>query len=215
MAQRVILMGGGGHARVVGEAVLANVNHYTLIGFVDPVPVPQTAGILGVPQLGDDAALEHYSDAALVLGIGAVGAPHARREAVNRIGTYRRWITVVHPAAYISSSARLEEGVVVLPHAMVHAGVRAGAHSLVNSGAIVEHGVVLGTHVMIGPGVIIGADVVIGDAAFVGLGAIIRNKVRIGAGAIVGMGAVVVRDVPAGAMVVGNPAWVKVARTRE
>ena len=207
----MILVGGGGHARVVGEAVLANVNHYTLLGFVDPVPVPQTASILGVPQLGDDTAIEHHGDAALVLGIGAVGAPHARHEAVTRLGTRRRWITLVHPAAYISPSAHLEEGVVVLPQAMLHAGARAGAHSLVNSGATVEHDVVLGTHVLIGPGVVVGAEVIIGDAAFVGVGAIIRNRVRIGAGAIVGMGAVVVRDVPPGAMVLGNPARTRVA----
>ncbi len=206
MAQRVILIGGGGHARVVGEAILAASERFELIGYVDPLPCLETGDVLGVPHLGDDSVLDRYPDAALVLGVGAVSAPHARRTVVGRIGADRRWTGVVHPRAYVSRSARIAETVVVLPQATVHAGVRAGAHSLVNSGATVEHDTVLGEHVLVGPGAVLGGAVVVGDDAFIGMGAIIRNNVRIGSGAVVAMGAVVVRDVAPGSLVLGVPA---------
>lgn len=209
VAQRVILIGGGGHARVVGEAVLANAGHFELLGFVDPAPSSETEKTLNVPHLGDDSALERYMDAALVLGIGALGPGDVRRSVVARLGADRRWATITHPETYLSPSASLGEGVVVLPRALLHAGVHVGAHSLVNSGAVVEHDVVLGEHVLVGPGAVLGGGVIVGDAVFIGLGAIIRNSVRIGAGAVVGMGAVVVRDVAAGSVVMGNPARAK------
>src|SRR5690606_26182385 len=97
----------------------------------------KTLDVLGVPHLGDDSDLHRYPDAALVLGVGAVRSPHPRREVVDRVGGGRHWASVVHPRSYVSRSARIADGVVVLPHAILHAGVRAGAHSLVNSGATV------------------------------------------------------------------------------
>jgi len=204
VAQRVILVGGGGHARVVGEAIVAS--GLELIGYVDPMPVPATSDALRVPYLGNDEAIERYPDAVLALGVGAVGLPHRRRIVAERLGAGRRWVSIVHPSAYVSPSASMADGAVILPRAMLHAGVRAGAHSLVNSGATVDHDSVLGEHVLIGPGAVLGGGVVVGDDAFIGMGAIIRNNVHIGSGAVVAMGAVVVSDVAAGLLVRGVPA---------
>lgn len=203
---KVILVGGGGHARVVSEAIRANTDRFRLIGFVDPSPAADAVATLAVPHLGGDDAISRYPNVQLALGLGEIGSANVRRSVVVRIGPARRWVAIVHPRAYVSPHARLELGVVVLTAAIVHPGVRLAAHVLVNTGAIVEHDVVLGEHVIVSPGAVIGGGAVIDDGAFIGLGAIVRDHVRIGASAVVGMGAVVTRDVPPGVTVGGNPA---------
>jgi acetyltransferase EpsM len=164
-----------------------------------------------VPRLGTDADVaERRTDlrgtdgAALVLGFG--GPLDARRRAVAMFPRDAAWATVIHPRAWVSPSAAVEPGTVVLAGAIVNAGARLGPHAIVNSGAIVEHDVVVGAHAHVAPRAVIGGGATIGEEAFVGLGAAVRDHRIVGPGAVVGMGAVVVGDVPAGATVAGVPA---------
>ncbi len=201
----LILLGAGEHARVVAEA--ASLADWQVVGYAAPEP---TDGIPG-EWLGDDgavadrlAAADPADRPALVLGFGATGP--LREAAGARFGIDTAWAAIVHPAAWVSPSARLEPGVVVLAQAVVNTGARIGPHAIVNSGAIVEHDVVVGGFAHVAPGAVLGGGVVVGERVHVGIGAAVRDHVTIGADAVVGMGAVVVADVPAGTTVVGNPA---------
>jgi acetyltransferase EpsM len=204
---RLVLIGGGEHARVLGEAARAADPPFELAGFIDPAPCDETAARLGVPRLGGDDALNAYRDAVAVLAIGALGPGPARERLAARLdGAVAGWATVVHGRAWVSPTAALAPGAVVFAGAVVHTGARIGRHCVVNSGAIVEHDVAVEDFALISPGVTIGGGARIGRGAFVGLGAVVRDHVRIGPDAFVAMGAVVVRDVPAGARVMGVPA---------
>jgi sugar O-acyltransferase (sialic acid O-acetyltransferase NeuD family) len=222
---RLVIVGGGEHARVVAEAALAA--GWTVIGYTDAAassPGPLAAGGAGddrvtIPFLGHDGptATRLGADAdppALVLGFG--GPSDARHAAVDAFGAAAHWAVVVHPAAIVSPSADLAEGAVVLAGAVIGPGASIGRHAIVNSRAVAEHDVTLGDHAHLAPGATVGGGTRIGADAFVGLGAAVRDHIRIGDGATVGMGAVVVADVPAGATVVGTPARVRgagIART--
>ncbi|MGH8248101.1 MAG: hypothetical protein ACREUU_16895, partial [Gammaproteobacteria bacterium] len=46
--RRIILIGGGGHARVIAEAVRSNVDRFELVGFVDPNECSETTRALGI-----------------------------------------------------------------------------------------------------------------------------------------------------------------------
>ena len=207
MLRQVIIVGGGEHARVVAEAILAR-GELNLLGFVDSIPAQ--ALVPGVSYLGRDKVLDTYPDCSLVLGFGT--APQTldhRRELVGSLGTGKRWAVIVHPTAYVAPSAHLGSGAVVLPHAVVHTYADVGAHVIVNTGAVVEHEVVVGAYAQLGPCAVVGGGAIVGEAAFIGMGAVVRDHRRIGAGAVVGMGAVVVGDVPDGCCVLGVPARVK------
>lgn len=195
MSRRVVLVGGGGHARVVGEAVRAMQDDMTLIGFVDPAPDPDAGLRLGLPHLGDDDAVFGLSDVALVLGVGAVAGVGQRHSIVALLERHD-WVTVVHPTAHVSPSARLGRGAVVLPSAVIHAHVDVGDFAVVNSGAVIEHDVEIGTHTMIGPGSVIGGGTTIGTCSYIGLGASVRDNIQVGSNSVVAMGAVVIADVP-------------------
>lgn len=210
-ARRLVLVGGGDHARVILDAAMARSEDWSVEGFTDPDPEAAGRAGIGLAHLGDDAAASGRFAAMppdrrpwLILGIG--GPPELRRRAAAAFGTELNWATLIHPAATVSPSAAVLEGTVVLAGAIVNAGARLGRHVIVNSGAVVEHDVVLGDHVAVAPGAIIGGGARIGEDSVIALGAMVRDHVTVGRDVVVGMGAVVVDDVPSGTTVVGSPA---------
>ena len=199
----VIVVGGGGHARVVIEA--ARSAGYLVLGFVDPASCEDTAHALHVPRLGGDAAIAQYPEARLLLGVGTIGTDDRRRRLVQRLGA-DRWTSVVHATAWISPSATIRSGVVVLAGAVVNACARVGAFAVINSGAVVEHDAVVGEFAQLAPRSVLGGGACVGDETFIGMGAAVRNHVTVGAGCLVAMGAIVVSDVGDGLSVRGLPA---------
>ena len=207
MRARIVVIGGGGHARVLIEAIRSGASAQDVIGFVDPEPCDETSRRLGVRRLGGEEVLEQHPGALGVLGFAALEARERRDAAVRRLTpVLSGWASVVHATAWVSPTASLGEGAVIMAGAVVQSGAVIGAHSIVNTGAVVEHDVVLGEHVHLAPRATLGGAVRVGRLAHIGIGASVRDHTAVGAGATVGMGAVVVRDVPAGATVMGVPA---------
>lgn len=207
MDRPLIVIGGGGHARVVTEAIVSNPGGYRLSGFVDPDAGDEGMKQNGLRWLGGDEELANHPGAWGVLGVGALGPGSRRREIVARLDPdLAGWASVVHQKAYVSSTATVGEGSVILSGAILQAGARIGAHCVVSDGAVVEHDVALGDYSMVGPGAVVGGGAVVGTGAFIGLGAVIRDHRSIGDDALVGMGAVVVSDVDPSTVVIGNPA---------
>jgi len=213
IAAPLIVLGGGEHARVVIEAARSQGESWAVQGYVAPDAV---AALADAPWLGDDAALAARLDGLgpadlpwLILGFGGGETADglADREATTRrFGPGSRWATVVHATAWVSPSAQLEAGAVVLGHALINTGARVGRHAIVNSAAVVEHDVVIGDGTHLAPGAVVGGGTRIGQHTFIGLGARVRDHIEIGAGAVIGMGAVVVASIAPGATVVGIPA---------
>lgn len=216
IAAPLIVLGGGEHARVVIEAARTQGDRWAVQGYLAPEAGAGTATAIDLPWLGDDATLATRLDDLppddrpwLVIGFGGgetLGGLAARTAATERFGPAARWATVIHAAAWISPTATIEPGVVILAHALVNTGAHVGRHAIVNSAAVVEHDVVVGHGSHVAPGAVIGGATRIGDHAFIGLGARVRDHIEIGAGAVVGMGAVVVESIEPGAIVVGIPA---------
>jgi acetyltransferase EpsM len=203
---RLILIGGGEHARVVAEAAAA-MGGMELVGFVDPEPCDETVRRLGVRRLGDDSALRQHPGAWGVIAIAGLGSLVARRRIVERLSpALEGWATIIHPRAWVSPTAGVEHGAVIMAGAVIQTGARVGAHCVVNSGAIVEHDVELGAFSHAAPAAVLGGGARVGEGTYLGMGAAVRDHVTIGAEALIGMGAVVVTDVAPGCRVLGVPA---------
>ena len=196
-AAPLIVLGGGEHSRVVTEAARTQGDRWSVQGYVAPEAAAGTAATDDLPWLGDDAALAtRLEDLApderpwLVVGFGggeSAAGLAARTAATERLGPETRWATVVHATAWISPSATLEPGAVILARAVVNTGAHVGRHAIVNSAAVVEHDVVVGHGSHVAPGAVVGGGTRIGEHTLIGLGARVRDHVEIGAGAVVGM----------------------------
>jgi sugar O-acyltransferase (sialic acid O-acetyltransferase NeuD family) len=204
VTRRVILLGGGGHARVVLDAVRAAGTE--VAGFVDRDP---SARLAELPHLGDDDALLAMpaEDVLLVNGLGSVTSTAARSALHERFTAAGfQFAAVVHPAATIADDAEIESGAQVMAGAVVQTGARIGANALVNTCASVDHDSVVGAHSHVAPGAVICGGVSIGPEVHVGAGAVVVQGVTVGANALIMAGAVVTRDVPERARMAGVPA---------
>lgn len=201
----LIIIGGGGHAKVLASTLL--LQHRSVLGFVDPNP--SLPPLLGIAHLGDDSATFLYppDQVRLINGVGSIDSTAVRRLLYEKFRN-RQYVfeIVIHPSAIIAPEVSIEDGVQVMAGAVVQPGSRLGSNVIINTGARVDHDCSIEAHSHIAPGAILSGDVHIGEEAHVGTGASIIQGITVGAASIVGAGAVVVHDVPAGATVVGVPA---------
>lgn len=207
--EAVIVIGAGGHARVLVDALLER--GVRVSGLSDPNPGLKGQAVFGVPVLGDDGILDSYSPEStlLVNGIGSTESMAARRVVYERLKSRGyRFLSVLHPSAVVSRHAILGEGVQVMAGVVVQAGAKVGDNTILNTRASVDHDCGVGRHCHIAPGATLSGSVDIGDGTHIGVGACITQGVRIGAGCLVAAGAAVVSSVGDGLRVGGVPARV-------
>ncbi len=207
MSLPVIILGAGGHAKGLVDALLAA--SAVIAGIVDPDPALTGTKVLGVPVLGGDDIVNEYppSEIQLVNGLGSVGLPVKRQQLFEKFkGMGYKFATVVHPSAVIASDVVLGEGVQVMAGVVIQPGCRIGINSIINTRASVDHDCAIGDHVHIAPGVTMSGGVKIGMGSHIGTGATVIQGLSIGNGCLVAAGAVVTNNIIAGAMVRGVPA---------
>jgi UDP-perosamine 4-acetyltransferase len=199
----IVVVGGGGHARVVMEVLLAA--GWRVAGYTDP---GGGGSFNGLPCLGDDSALPalagRFRYAIVALGDNALRGRLALR--VTELGFELG--NAIDPSARISPTATLGRGIAIMPNAVLNAGTVVLDDAIINTAATVDHDCHLGRDVHVAPGAHLAGYVTVEDGALIGVGATVGRgrPVRVGAGAVVGSGAVVVHGVPPFTTVAGNPA---------
>lgn len=207
MSKPVIILGVGGHAKVLIDAL--RLYSTTILGATDADPAKEGQTVLGVPVLGDDAELGKHATGAVLLvnGIGAVRVHPLRRQVFERYsGAGYQFANVVHPSAIVAQDVVLEEGAQVMAGVVIQPGSRIGRNAVINSGAVVDHDCTIESHVHVAPGATLSGNVRVGAGAHVGTGATVIQGISIGRDSLVAAGAVVNCDVPDGATVAGVPA---------
>jgi UDP-perosamine 4-acetyltransferase len=208
MAEKLVIIGAGGHGRALLELLrdlAGQEGGPEPVGFVDSLS--RLPDMLGLPILGDESVLPGLRAAGIGLACVAIGAAPARAAIAARLEALGFILPpLLHPSVIRAGSATVAAGVVVLPRVVLGAAVRVGRLAIINTGAILEHDTEVGALAHVGPGAVLTGGVRVGEGAMVGAGAACRPQVAIGAGATVGVGAAVIADVPAGAVVAGVPA---------
>ena len=213
MSRPIVIIGAGGHATVVADALLAC--GLIVLGFTDSDPALADHRACGLRILGNDNILASYAtdEIELVIGLGGAGAAGslALRERVQQRLAAGGWriVGVRHPSAIVSvfaevaDSAQLFAGAIVQPHARIADG------AIVNTGAIAEHDSVVGAFSHVASAACVCGGVTLGVRVHVGASAVVRQGVRVADDVVIGAGASVVRDCPiSGAILIGIPAQV-------
>jgi sugar O-acyltransferase (sialic acid O-acetyltransferase NeuD family) len=200
---RVYVVGAGGHAKVVMDALQAVQASGRLLSFVDDNVLLHGTQLLGCPVDGPVAAVVQARDRFHVaIGVNLVRADLHQR--LCRLGAQP--ISVLHRSAMVASHIQLGLGVFVAAGAVVAPGALIEDGVIVNHGAVVDHDCTIGAFSHVAPNATLGGGVCLGRLVLVGAGATVLPGVVVGDGAVIGAGAVVVRDVAAGTLVRGVPA---------
>jgi sugar O-acyltransferase (sialic acid O-acetyltransferase NeuD family) len=200
--ESVLLLGAGGHAKVVYDAL----RQY------DPT--------VGVDVRDDNIALngQLFFDCTITAPIGdftklqarvhvAIGTNHVRqRIAVAALKANMLLHSIVHPVAVVSLRARVSAGAFVGAGAIIAPAAEVASGVIINHGAVVDHECHIGPWVHVGPNATLGGAVSVGEGCLIGAGAVILPGLSIGEWAVVAAGAVVTRNVESGATVAGVPA---------
>lgn len=199
MPADVIVLGAGGHARVVIDGLRRA--GFLVIGACAPELAAGRTGPLGVPALGRDDALENYDRSTLLLanGVGSTGTPELRQR-VFEVKVAQGWsfVVLVHPAAVTAGNCELGDGAQIMAGAVLQSGARIGRNTIVNTSASVDHDCAIGDHVHIAPGAVLSGDVTVGTGSHIGTGAVVTQGVVIGDDVLIGAGATITRAVASG-----------------
>lgn len=194
---RLIIIGAGGHGKVIAD--LAVKNDYKNICFLDD----QTVGdCVGFPIIGKTEEAKSLNDGNTDFVI-AIGSNAIRKELAEKYDV--NWVTLIHPSAQIGINVTVEKGTVIMANAVVNAAAVIGKHCIINTGAIIEHDNVIEDYVHISPKAALGGTTRIGTLSHIGIGAALRNNINICANCVIGAGAVVIKDIKQSGTYVGVP----------
>lgn len=198
MFKRLIIIGAGGHARVVAD--IAMKSGRSDIALLDDAV---SGEVMGFPVIGKlaDAAMLADPDTEF---IAAVGSCQMRRSITEAL--HLPWATLIHPSAQIGADVSIGEGTVVMANAVINPCASVGRHCIINTAAVVEHNDRLGDWVHISPRAALGGTVTVGDMTHIGIGAAVRNNTDICGGCVIGAGAAVVKSITEVGTYAGVPA---------
>jgi sugar O-acyltransferase (sialic acid O-acetyltransferase NeuD family) len=205
-SQKVYVYGASGQGKVVADILLA-CEDPRLAGFVDDRAELRSTRILGLPVLGDGHCLQEEAAKMRVAVALGVGNNYARQRVAEKCLAWGvEIVTVVHPAAKVSKSARLGSGTVVMAQAVINPEAVIASGVIVNTAAVVEHDVAIGEYAHVCPNAAMGGASKLGKFSQLGMGAVVIQCVSVGSHTIVGAGAVVIRDLPDNVVAFGVPA---------
>ena len=194
---KVLLQGGGGHAKVVLDVLLSE--GIVVAALID---AKFSGEMFGVPRMKEyDPTFER--DAFVIVAIG----DNSIRKKVAEL-TKHPFTNAIHRSAIISSSVTMGTGNMILHGAILQAQSTIGNHVIINTGAHVDHDCVVEDYAHIAPGAVLCGSVSVGEGTWIASGATVIPGKKIGKWATIGAGAVVLEDIPDFAVAVGNPARV-------
>lgn len=195
----LVIVGAGGHGRVVADAALRQ-GAWSRVVATDRDPGRCTGELLpGVALLPVDEAMA--LDAQVHVAIGNAAARERESAAVRG-----RLASVAHPMASVSPFAEVGAGSFLAAQSVVAPSARVGAGVIVNHGAVVDHDCVVGDFCHIAPQAALGGAVRIGARVLLGTGTSVLPGVSVCDDVVVGAGAAVCADVREPGVYVGVPA---------
>lgn len=198
MYSRLVIIGAGGHGKVIADIALKN--KIQNIVFVDD---NINGECMNFPIIGNAEILQQLDDGrtGFIIAIGNNKIRNIFSETYNL-----PWVSLIHPSAQIGSHVHIECGTVVMAGAIINANTLIGSHCIINTCAVIEHDNIIENTVHISPNAALAGNVYIGKETHVGIGATVINNLKICANCQIGAGAVVIHDITEPGTYVGIPA---------
>ena len=197
----VNIIGAGGHARVVADAMLS-IGRTNLRVF-DADPALYDSPFLGVYNVSMFARDDMTGKNCHV----AIGSNQVREKLSFELSAVDVLLVIVeHPDSSVSRFAEIGSGCFIAARAIVGPGAKLGAGTIINHAAVIDHDCTIGVYCHVAPGAILGGGVKVGNKCLIGASATVLPGIMIGADVTIGAGSVVTKDVPPNSIWVGLPA---------
>ncbi len=195
--RKLYIFGASGHGKVVAELVAST--HCKIESMIDDAPQSTALGF--IPIINSLSIIPSKLDVAMIIAIGN----NLIRKKISLRYSDCNFFSCIHPKAFVSPSASVGLGTVVMVHAVVNSEAKIGKHVIINTASIIEHDCIIADFVHISPKVILSGNVSVGLGTHIGSGVIVIPGIKIGKWCTIGAGAVIINDIPDGATVIGNP----------
>ncbi len=204
----IVLLGAGGHAKVVMEIFQAAGEKVAYCVANTPM---ETGTLLGTPVLfGEREPLEQLRRKGYSKAHVAIGSNRVRAKLFVQLKELGYTLaSAIHPQSIISPTVTIGAGTAIMAGTIINASTVIGEGAIINTGATVDHDCRIGDFAHIGPQCGLAGNVSVGDHAFLGIGTKVIPKISIGENTNTGAGAIVVRDLPANGLAVGVPARIR------
>lgn len=203
MHKKVIIIGAGGHAKVIADIIEKSGDE--VVGFLDDNKENGATVIKNYKVIGGSnnrfAMAITKENVEFVIAIG----DNQKRKKISNSPNLK-FYTAIHPSAQIGLDVRIEEGTVIMANSCINSSAKIGKHCIINTGAIIEHDNIIEDYVHISPNATLGGTVKIGESTHVGIGSIVKNNITICKNCTIGAGAVVVKNILEEGTYVGVPA---------
>lgn len=209
----VIIIGAGGHAKVVIDIILKekeiNKKPVNIIGILDDDKTKEE--VFGIPVMGVINDIEFIKDRYENLKfIIAIGNNTVRKNISDRFNKFNlKYYIAIHPSVVIGNNVIIEDGTVVMARAIINPYAYIGKHCIINTNAVIEHDNIIESFVHISPSVSCAGNVTIKEGAHLGLNSSVIPGKTIGSFSVIGAGSVVIKDIPPQCTAVGVPAVIK------
>ena len=191
----VIVLGSGGHAKVLIEILREN---ETPIAGVTSLDLKRGEDFMGLKVIGTDDEVSNYNrdEILLVNGIGSIPG-HTKRKELSVLMKNKgyQFSSVIHRKSIISTSTNIHDGVQLMAGSIIQPGSQIGSDTIINTGAIIDHDCFIGKDCHIGPGSMMSGGVMIGDGTHIGTGSNIIQNIKIGKNVVIAAGSSVFRDI--------------------
>jgi UDP-perosamine 4-acetyltransferase len=200
--EKLIIVGVGGHAKVIGDVAKWTYEVSAYIGLPD-----ESGDIDGVKIISGEDGLEEIYKSGIVNAIIGIGDNKIRAKLylkLKQIGFHMA--NVISPNAYISSSVVMGDGNLIVHGVIINPGTVIGNNNIINTNTSIDHDNIIGDNIHIAPGCNLAGKVQVGSGTFIGIGSKVIPELEIGSNVILGAGSVVINNIADNQKVVGVPA---------
>lgn len=180
MKEKIVLIGGGGHCHSVID-VIEQTNKYEIIGTID---TKENIGkkVLDYEIIACDDDLETIFETCknAVITIGQIKSNTIRVKLFYKLKQIGFNLPVIiSPIAYVSKHAIIEEGTIIMHHALVNANAKIGKNCIINTKALIEHDAIIEDNCHISTGAIVNGGVIVKKDTFYGSNATSKEYIEI------------------------------------
>ncbi|MFX4235825.1 NeuD/PglB/VioB family sugar acetyltransferase [Aliarcobacter butzleri] len=180
MKEKIVLIGGGGHCHSVID-VIEQENKYEIIGIVDTKEnIGKKVLDYKIIACDDDLETIFLSCKNAFITVGQIESNKIRVKIYNNLKKIGFNLPVIiSPLAYVSNHSSIEEGTIIMHHALVNANTKIGKNCIINTKALIEHDCIVEDNCHISTASVVNGGVIVKENSFFGSNATSKQSIEI------------------------------------